>query len=114
MPQQEGEGAKGADESKRFKTFKDFYPFYLGEHSNSTCRRLHVLGTSLSVVLAGAAILSRKPKLLLAVPAAGYGCAWLGHFAFEKNRPATFQFPVWSLRGDFKMWFEVLTGRRAF
>lgn len=86
----------------------------LSEHSNPTCRRLHVVGTSLAVLLAAAALVTWQPKLLLAVPVAGYGCAWVGHFAFEKNRPATFKYPCWSLRGDFVMCFEVLTGRRAF
>jgi hypothetical protein len=97
----------------RYQSFRDFYPFYLTEHVNPTSRRLHVVGTGLVLALATAGLL-RNRKLLLATPLAGYGFAWLGHFAFEKNRPATFKYPLWSLLGDFRMFFDVVTGRRRW
>lgn len=97
--------------SKNFRTFQEFYPFYLSEHSNKACRLLHVIGTSMVFVIAILAISIRKPWLWLLVPVAGYGFAWAGHFFFEKNRPATFKHPLWSLRSDFKMYFEILGGR---
>lgn len=87
---------------------------HAGEHSNRTCRRLHFMGTSGVVALAAAAAVTQQPTLLLALPLIGYGCAWAGHFFFEHNRPATFRYPRWSLRGDFQMWLEMLSGQRAF
>lgn len=85
-----------------------------GEHSNRTCRRLHVVGTTGVVALAATALVTRQPALLLGVPLVGYGCAWVGHFFFEHNKPATFRYPGWSLRADFRLWREVLSGQRAF
>lgn len=75
-----------------------------GEHANRTCRRLHVVGTSGVVALAAAALVTRQPAYLLALPLVGYGFAWAGHFFFEHNRPATFKYPGWSLRGDLQLW----------
>jgi hypothetical protein len=95
----------------RYASFREFYPFYLGEHSNRTSRRLHVSGTLLALTLAAAALLSGRLALLWAVPIAGYAFAWVGHYFFEKNTPATFTHPLYSLRGDFTMLYEVLTGR---
>lgn len=97
-----------------YTSFRAFYPYYLGEHRNKTCRRLHVLGTSAVVALAAAAACTQQPKLLLALPVVGYGTAWVGHFFFEHNKPATFKHPVYSLMGDFKLWWEVVSGQRAF
>jgi hypothetical protein len=94
-----------------YASFRDFYPFYLGEHANRTSRRLHVCGTVLAVTLLIAALASGRYALLAAVPIAGYGFAWLGHYVFEKNRPATFTHPFYSLAGDLRMMFEVLSGR---
>ena len=99
---------------ERYASFSAFYPFYIHEHSNRTCRRMHVIGTSL---VAGAFIsflMTLNAWWLLAMPLIGYGFAWVGHFVFEKNRPATFKYPLWSLMGDFRMWFETMIGRRAF
>jgi hypothetical protein len=76
-----------------------------GEHANRTCRRLHVAGTSAVVAVAAAAALTRAPSLLLALPPLGYGAAWLGHLFFERNRPATFKYPLWSLVSDFQLWW---------
>src|SRR5215469_11911944 len=94
-----------------YASFRDFYPFYLGEHRNHTSRRLHVTGTLLALGLAAGALASRRLALLWAVPLAGYAFAWVGHFFFEKNRPATFTHPLYSLCGDLRMAYEVLTGR---
>lgn len=85
-----------------------------GEHANRTCRRLHVAGTSCALALAAAAAATRQPGLLLYTGLVGYGFAWLGHFFFEKNRPATFRYPLWSLACDFQLWWEVVSGARAF
>ena len=95
----------------RFRSFAEFYPYYLGEHSNPTCRRLHFVGTSLAIALLAYTIASGKWLLLLAVPLAGYGFAWVGHFFFEKNRPATFTYPLYSLLGDFAMFRDILRGK---
>lgn len=98
-------------EVEKFATFREFYPFYLGEHRNRTSRRLHVSGTLLALVLVVAALATRHWALLLAGLVAGYGLAWIGHFFFEHNTPATFRHPVYSLRGDFTLLRDVLTGR---
>jgi hypothetical protein len=97
--------------AREFASFDDFYPYYLREHSSRVSRRLHVVGTSLAVALAVTAVVTREWTLLWGVPLAGYAFAWAGHFFFEKNSPATFRHPLYSLRGDFKMLREVLTGR---
>jgi hypothetical protein len=97
--------------AREFASFDDFYPYYLREHSSRASRRLHVVGTSLAVALALAALVTQEWMLLWGVPLAGYALAWTGHFFFEKNTPATFRHPLYSLRGDFKMLREVLTGR---
>jgi hypothetical protein len=97
-----------------FRDFAEFYPYYLREHSNRTCRRLHFAGTTLVLLLTAAAVVGGRWSLLWWVPVAGYGFAWLGHFAFEKNRPATFRHPLYSLRGDFAMYRDMLTGRLPF
>ena len=98
----------------RYRRFADFYPFYLTEHAHPTSRRLHVTGTGLVIGLVLAAVVSFNPWLLLAAPLAGYGFAWIGHFVFEKNRPATFRYPVFSLMGDFRLFFETVTLRRPW
>ncbi|MER2298747.1 Mpo1-like protein [Pseudomonas promysalinigenes] len=97
--------------STSFRTFAEFYPYYLGEHSNPTCRRLHFVGTSLVIALLAYTIASGKWLLLLAVPVFGYGFAWVGHFCYERNKPATFKHPWYSLMGDFAMFRDILLGR---
>ncbi|WP_342248440.1 DUF962 domain-containing protein [Pseudomonas sp. OTU2001] len=94
-----------------FRSFAEFYPYYLGEHSNPTCRRLHFVGTSLVIALLAYTIGSGKWLLLLALPVFGYGFAWVGHFFFEKNRPATFTHPLYSLFADFVMFRDILLGK---
>ena len=98
----------------RFQSFAAFYPHYIHEHSNRTCRRIHVVGSALVLVVLAVAIVTLNPWWLLAMPLVGYGFAWVGHFFFEKNRPATFRYPLWSLMGDWRMFFETVTGKRKF
>lgn len=97
--------------ARRYGSFREFYPFYLGQHANPTCRRLHFVGTSLAVLQWVAALVAAEPWLLLSGLVTGYGCAWVGHFVFEKNRPATFTYPLYSLIGDFAMARDILVGR---
>ena len=97
--------------SNRIASFADFWLYYLREHRRPATRALHYIGTSLVVALAIYALLTGKWLLLLTIPVAGYFFAWVGHFGIEKNRPATFTYPLWSLGADFKMWWMWLTGR---
>lgn len=94
-----------------FASFEEFWPFYLSEHSDVTCRRLHFVGTTLAIGIVGASVVTLNPFLLPLAPIAGYGCAWIGHFGFEKNQPATFRYPAWSFRADFKMYGLMLQGK---
>ena len=96
---------------RKYKTFKDFYPYYLTEHSDPTCRAMHYLGTNGLFAVIAAAILLYNAKWLFLLPVIGYGFAWVGHFVFEKNKPATFQYPLYSLGSDFVMYFHFLTGQ---
>jgi hypothetical protein len=98
----------------RFASFGEFYDYYLVQHRDRTCRRLHFTGTFLVISVLAAATLLREPLLLLLAPLAGYGFAWVGHFAFEKNRPATFSHPFYSLAADFVLFRDMLTGRIRF
>lgn len=95
----------------KFKTFEDFYPFYLGEHSNIQNRRLHFIGTSFVIAAVAATVVTGNWWLFALVPVLGYGFAWYGHFIIEKNRPATFKHPFYSLMGDFRMFWDILTGK---
>ncbi|WP_111496433.1 MULTISPECIES: Mpo1-like protein [Marinobacter] len=101
-------------EQRHFDRFADFYPFYLEEHSDPTCRRLHYLGSVLVIAVLLYAITTGQWLYLLLVPVLGYGFAWVGHFVFEKNRPATFKHPLYSLMGDWVMLKDMLTGRIRF
>ncbi|MBP8098815.1 MAG: DUF962 domain-containing protein [Arenimonas sp.] len=98
----------------RFTSFREFYPFYLAEHENRTCRRLHFIGSSL--VLGCLAMLVRGGGAIWILYAllCGYGFAWVGHFVFEKNKPATFKHPIYSLAGDWVMFKDMLIGRIPF
>lgn len=97
--------------TRKYTSFAEFWPFYLQEHSKRETRALHYIGTSLVVAVAGLALLSGAWLWLLAMPVAGYFFAWVAHFGVEKNRPATFTYPLWSLAADFRMWALWLTGR---
>ena len=96
--------------SERYTRFEDFYPFYLSEHRDKTCRRLHFVGSWL-VLLCLVTAVAISPWFLAAAPLCGYGFAWVGHFVFEKNRPATFQYPLFSLMGDWVMFKDILVGK---
>lgn len=96
---------------RQFTNFADFYPFYLGEHANRISRRLHFLGANLAIVLVLLALLTQRWWLLLLAPLQGYLLAWVGHGCFELNRPATFRYPLFSFRGDWCLWWEILRGR---
>ena len=100
--------------SEGFASFREFYPFYLGEHRDRTCRRLHFVGTSFAIGFIVLAVKSGDPWWFLAALVSGYAFAWIGHFFFEKNRPATFKYPLWSLMGDFRLFLETVTGKRRF
>jgi hypothetical protein len=95
----------------RFRTYADFWPFYLGEHAKPSTRAVHYVGTIGSALMLVVALATRDWWLLLAVPFFGYGPAWFSHYFIEKNRPATFQAPVWSLISDYRMCGLFLTGR---
>lgn len=102
-----------ADSAPRthYTTFREFYPFYLSEHANRTCRRLHFIGSSLVIGVVVAAILQHDARWFLLAPLAGYGFAWVGHFFFEKNRPASFKQPLFSFIGDWVMYWDMLRGK---
>jgi hypothetical protein len=95
-----------------FTSFREFYPYYLGEHRNRACRRLHFAGSTLVLLVIAVAIVARDARWLWLAPLAGYGLAWIGHFVFEKNRPATFRHPLYSLAGDWVMYWQILRGRQ--
>jgi hypothetical protein len=98
----------------RFASFREFYPFYLAEHANRTCRRLHVVGSTLVIACLIALLASGNWWWLLVALLCGYGFAWIGHVFFEHNRPATFRHPIYSFAGDWVMYAQVMTGRIPF
>ncbi|KAI9267245.1 hypothetical protein EDC94DRAFT_602723 [Helicostylum pulchrum] len=104
---------KRSEPSGGFKTMEDFYPFYLGEHCNVINRRLHIIGSTISLSVFLWAIKTGQPRLFLLGIIQGYAFAWVGHFFFEKNKPATFRYPIWSFLCDLRMWREIVTGQRA-
>ncbi len=94
-----------------FRSFAEFWPYYLGEHSRPATRNLHFAGTLAAVAIAAYAAVRGEWMLMWLVPLASYGAAWGAHFLIERNRPATFRYPLWSLRGDFRMLALWLSGR---
>jgi len=94
---------------QRYASFAEFYPYYLDEHSHPVCRGLHYCGSLLVVALLAYTLYTGSWRLLLLAPLVGYGFAWIGHFGFERNRPATFRYPVYSLIGDWVMLWQFLT-----
>jgi hypothetical protein len=97
-----------------YSSFAEFYPFYLSEHGNRACRRMHFVGSSLVLAVIVLAVATDQLRWLWLVPVIGYGFAWVGHFAFEKNRPATFKHPLYSLAGDWVMYGQMLRGKIPF
>ncbi len=95
---------------KTYASFEEFWPDYVRAHTNKTNRRLHFAGMTIAMGCLAGAALFRKRLLLLAAPVAGYGLAWIGHYVFEKNTPATFSHPLYSLKGDWVMWTKIATG----
>jgi len=94
-----------------YASFREFYPFYLSQHRDRTCRRLHVIGSAGALTIVAAAVIAGRPWWTLGALAFGYGCAWIGHAVFEHNRPATFKHPLYSFAGDWVMFRDVLIGR---
>ena len=99
---------------KTLKNFAEFYPFYLGEHRNRSCRRLHFVGSTLALVCIAMLFYSGRMQYLLYGLLCGYGFAWIGHFGFEKNSPASFKRPLYSFMGDWVMYKDIWTGKIAF
>ncbi|TXC78634.1 DUF962 domain-containing protein [Luteibaculum oceani] len=99
---------------ERIKSFKEFYPYYLSEHQNTTSRILHFIGTGLFFITLIYCIYQFDFGWIWLGLIFGYGFAWAGHFFFEKNKPATFKYPIWSLGSDFKLFFRILFGKETF
>ncbi len=96
--------------SRRFASFAEFYPFYLAEHANPVSRRLHFAGSWGVLAFLVAGLATGHAWWFAGMPLCGYGCAWIGHFFFEHNRPATFSHPLYSLMGDWRMFLDILRG----
>ncbi len=96
--------------SDRIRSFEEFWPYYVLEHENQLNRKLHFVGTTAAMAVVGTALIKRNPALIPLALVAGYGPAWVGHFFVEKNKPASFKYPLWSLLGDFKMWGKTIRG----
>ena len=103
--------APTAVDPRQFTSFAEFYPFYLSEHADRTCRRLHFVGSSLGLVCLALLVVTGNPWWLLAGLVAGYAFAWIGHFGFEKNKPASFKRPLYSFMGDWAMYRDIWLGR---
>ena len=106
--------AASATDPRSHTSFAEFYPFYLSEHSNRTCRRLHFLGSTLALLCLVMLIVTAKPVWFFYGLLCGYGCAWIGHFGFEKNKPASFKRPLYSFMGDWVMYKDIWTGKIPF
>lgn len=99
---------------ERIKNFKSFYPYYLEEHRKEGTRIGHFIGTSLVFLTLFFCISTKKYVYLWLMPVFGYGFAWYSHAFIERNKPATFKYPLWSLFSDFKLFFEILFRKRRF
>lgn len=97
----------------KFTSLKEFYPFYLSEHRHPVCRLLHFIGTGLVFVCLFVFLVTLDWIYFALIPVVGYGFAWVGHFFFEKNKPATFKYPGYSLASDFIMFFDILKGKES-
>ncbi|WP_291913044.1 DUF962 domain-containing protein [Limnohabitans sp.] len=101
-------------QTPQHNSFAEFYPFYLSEHSDRTCRRMHFVGSTLSLMCLAMLAVTGKPQYFLYALLCGYGCAWIGHFVFEKNKPASFKRPLYSFMGDWVMYRDMWRGRVSF
>jgi hypothetical protein len=108
------ETAMAAVIEKKYQSFAEFYPYYLSEHTNRTCRELHFTGSSLALLCLAALVLTGNLWWLLGGLLSGYGFAWIGHFVYEKNQPATFKHPLYSFMGDWVMYWQMWTGQISF
>jgi len=97
--------------AREFESFAAFYPYYLSEHRDRTCRRLHFAGSTVALLCLLMIVITGNAWWLLGAVVSGYAFAWVGHFGFEKNRPATFRHPLYSLMGDWVMYADILRGR---
>ncbi|QHJ12185.1 hypothetical protein FX988_02436 [Paraglaciecola mesophila] len=100
--------------TQKYQNFADFYPYYLSEHQNNACRRLHFVGSTLIIFTILYAVFTGQLMYLWLLPLLGYGFAWVGHFFFEHNKPATFKYPFYSFLGDWVMYKDILTGKIKF
>ena len=96
---------------KEFSSFSEFYPYYLSEHGDKLNRRLHFTGLLTALLILVVSIITKKWLLLLLVPVFGYGFSWVGHYFFEKNKPATFKYPLYSIMGDIVMFKDIMIGK---
>ncbi len=96
---------------KKFESFSEFYPYYLSQHGDRLNRRLHFTGLLTALVILAIAIIFQKWVLLILLPIFGYGFSWIGHFFFERNKPATFKYPLYSIMGDIVMFKDILLGK---
>ncbi|WP_439890934.1 Mpo1-like protein [Ralstonia sp. 25C] len=101
-------------DTRQFGSFAEFYPYYLSEHQDRTCRRLHFVGSTVALVCLTTLVLTGNLWWLLGAAVSGYAFAWVGHFGFEKNRPATFRHPFYSLMGDWVMYRDIWVGKIPF
>lgn len=93
---------------REYETFEEFWPFYVKEHRKASTRALHFVGTTAAMACLAGGLLTKRRWLLAVAPFAGYGPAWFSHFVIEKNRPATFKYPLWSLKADLVMWSKMV------
>ncbi|CAG2155448.1 hypothetical protein LMG31506_05395 [Cupriavidus yeoncheonensis] len=100
--------------AREFESFAAFYPYYLSEHRDRTCRRLHFAGSTVALICLLMSVITGNAWWLAGAVVSGYAFAWVGHFGFEKNRPATFRHPLYSLMGDWVMYADILRGRIPF
>ena len=114
LPHAPEEPGAGVDRVKAMHSFAEFYPFYLGEHRNRTCRRLHFVGSTLGLLCLAYALVTQTWSFLLIGLLCGYAFAWIGHFGFEKNKPASFKRPLYSFMGDWVMYKDIWVGKIRF
>ena len=114
LPHAPRDSDAGADRVKAMRSFAEFYPFYLGEHRNRTCRRLHFVGSTLGLAFLAYALATQRWGFILVGLLCGYAFAWVGHFGFEKNKPASFKRPLYSFVGDWVMYKDIWTGKIRF